>query len=65
MSTTKWFAVATTANVIASGERTANVRTTRCVVVMNRTIPTARFHPTCRLGNDAYWFVSPGGWRAR
>jgi hypothetical protein len=58
-------AVATTANIIASGERTANARTARWVVVPKRTMPTSTFHPACRLGKAAYWFVSPGGWSAR
>jgi hypothetical protein len=44
-STTKWFAVATTANIMASGERTANARTARWVVVPKRTSPTRTFQP--------------------
>jgi hypothetical protein len=53
-STTKWFAVATTASAIASGERTAKTRTPRWFVAPKRTIPTRTFQPTCRLGKAAY-----------
>lgn len=64
-STTKWFAVATTENAIASGPTTAARRTTRDLVAVNTTIPSSTFQPTWRLGKAAYWFVSPGGWSAR
>jgi hypothetical protein len=64
-STTKWFAVATTASIIVSGKRTAKARTARWVVVPNSTIPTRTFQPACRLGKAAYWFVRPGGCSAR
>jgi hypothetical protein len=53
-STTKWFAVATTASAIASGERTAKTRTPRWFVAPKRTIPTRRFQPACKLGKAAY-----------
>jgi hypothetical protein len=64
-STTKWFAVATTENAIASGPTTAARRTTRDLVAVNTTIPSSTFQPTWRLGKAAYWLVSPGGWSAR
>lgn len=64
-STTKWFAVATTANIIASGDKTAKVRTARWADVPKSTIPTSTFQPACRLGKAAYWFVKPGGCSAR
>jgi hypothetical protein len=64
-STTKWFAVATTAKPMAIGDATAKALTARFVVVRSRTMPTTTFQPTCRLGNAAYWFVRPGGCSAR
>jgi hypothetical protein len=64
-SSTKWFAVATTANAIATGMATAKTRTARCVVAWKRTMPTRRFQPMCRLGKAAYLLVSAGGWSAR
>ena len=64
-STTKWFAVATTENAIATGPATARNRKRSEVVAVNTTIPRSTFHPTWRLGKAAYWFVSPGGWSAR
>jgi hypothetical protein len=54
-------AVATTANAIATGMTTANVRTAIRVVAWKRTIPRMRFQPKCRLGSAAYWFVRAGG----
>jgi hypothetical protein len=53
-SSMKWFAVATTANIIASGDRIANARTATCAVVPKRTIPTRTFQPAWRLGKAAY-----------
>jgi hypothetical protein len=64
-SITKWFAVATTASDIAIGSATTARRTARLATAVTRTIPTRRFQPACRLGNAAYWFVSPGGCSAR
>ena len=64
-SITKWFAVPTTASDIAIGNATARSRSAKLATAISRTIPTRRFQPTCRLGNAAYWFVSPGGWSAR
>jgi hypothetical protein len=64
-STTKWFAVATTASDIAIGNTTAMIRSARLATAVSSTIPTRRFQPTCRLGNAAYWFVRPGGCSAR
>jgi hypothetical protein len=58
-------AVATTENAIASGPAIARNRTTCDVVAVSTTIPRSTFQPTWRLGKAAYWFVSPGGWRAR
>jgi hypothetical protein len=64
-STTKWFAVATTASDIAIGSATATMRSARLVTAVRSTMPTRRFQPAWRLGNAAYWFVRPGGWSAR
>ncbi len=65
MSRTKWFAVPTAANAIATGIATAKIRTALRFVAWKRTMATSRFQPTCRLGMAAYWFVSDGGCRAR
>jgi hypothetical protein len=45
-STTKWFAVATTANAIPSGPATERNRKTRDLVAVNTTIPSRTFQPT-------------------
>jgi hypothetical protein len=60
-SSTQWFAVATTANAIASGIATAKMRMPSRVVARKTTIPTRRFQPAWRLGKAAYMFVSAGG----
>lgn len=64
-SSTKWFALATTAYAIATGIATAKARTASRFVAPNRTMPTRRFHPRWRLGKAAYLFVRAGGWSAR
>jgi hypothetical protein len=60
-STTKWFAVATTASAIATGIATAKPRTTQFRDARNNTIPTSRFQPAWKLGIAAYSFTSDGG----
>ena len=64
-SITKWFAVATTARVMATGMRIANPRTSRCLHAPYATMPTSRFHPAWKLGIAAYSFTNEGGriWR--
>lgn len=64
-SSTKWFAVATTAKAIATGIATANARIVRDVVAWKTTMPTRMFQPAWRLGNAAYLFVRAGGCNAR
>jgi len=60
-SITKWLAVATTANAIATGIAMAKARTTRCPVAPNSTMPTSRFQPAWKLGIAAYWLTRAGG----
>ena len=64
-SITKWLAVATTANAIATGIASANARSAQWRVAWKTTIPTARFQPAWKLGIAAYWFTSAAGriWR--
>jgi len=57
--------VATTANSIAAGIATARARRSRLAVAPKTMIPTRTFHPACRLGIAANWFVSEGGWSVR
>jgi hypothetical protein len=64
-SRTQWLPVATTAKAIATGMRTAKMRTPSRAVAWKSTIPTSRFQPACRLGNAAYTFVRAGGCSAR
>jgi hypothetical protein len=64
-SSTKWFAVITTARAIATGMSTAKTRRLHRVVAWKTTMPSRRFHPACRLGRAAYLFVSAGGCSAR
>lgn len=54
MSRTKWFAVATAATAIASGESHPNHRAARTGVLCASAIPISKFQPTCKLGMAAY-----------
>ena len=60
-SITKWLAVATTANAIATGITIAKSRSAQWSVARKTTMPTARFQPAWKLGIAAYWFTSAGG----
>ena len=60
-SITKWLAVATTANAIATGITTAKARRSQCPVAPKTTMPTSRFQPAWKLGIAAYWLTRAGG----
>ena len=60
-SMTKWFAVATTASIIAAGPITASVRNSQWRVAPNTTMPRSRFQPAWKLGMAAYSLTIDGG----
>jgi hypothetical protein len=60
-SSTKWLAVATTANAMVAGMSTANARTRTFRVARKSRIPSIRFHPAWKLGIAAYSLTSEGG----
>lgn len=64
-SITKWLAVATTANAIATGIARAKARRSQWRVAPKTTMPTSRFQPAWKLGIAAYWLTRSGGrsWR--
>lgn len=68
-SKVQWFAVATTANAIATGMTMAATRAvclrSRTQPSLYQTTPTSRFQPKWRLGTAANLLTRAGGWSTR